>query len=210
MIKKILFILFLVVSSTLLLNITYIYIGFDKHVDFLQTKQLIYTIKSWKYSFYIHVFTGILIYISGGLQFLITHQKHPKLHRVLGYLYVGLIFITFPAVLIMSFRANGGYIAQVSFVTQSLLWLVCTWLGLRAILKNKPITHKKFMIRSYALTLGAFTLRFLAYLIGLMKIDLHPNVKYIFIAYASWIINLILAEWIMYKFIPSTQSIHQH
>lgn len=210
MLKKILFILFLVVSSTLLLNITSIYVGFDRHVDFLQTKQLIYNIKSWKFSFYIHVFTGILIYITGGLQFLITHQKHPKLHRVFGYLYVGLIFITFPAVLIMSFRANGGYIAQISFVTQTLLWFLFTWFGLRAILKNKPIIHKKFMIRSYALTLGAFTLRFLAFLIGMMKIDLHPNVKYIFIAYASWIINLILAEWIINKVIPSTQSHHQH
>ncbi len=199
MLKKILFTLFLLITSILLFNISYLYIGFDKHVDFLQTKQFIYKLKSWKYSFYIHVFTGILIYISGGLQFLISYQKYPKLHRILGYLYVGFIFITFPAVLIMSFRANGGYIAQVSFVTQTLLWLLFTYLGLRAILKNTLITHKKFMIRSYALTLSAFTLRFLAFLIGMMKIDLHPNVKYIFIAYGSWIINLVIAEIIIKK-----------
>jgi hypothetical protein len=208
MLKKIIFTLFLLITSSLLFNISYLYIGFDKHVDFLQTKQFIYEINSWRFSFYIHVFTGILIYISGGLQFLISHQKRPNLHRFLGYLYVGFIFITFPAVLIMSFRANGGYVAQIGFVIQSLLWLLCTWFGLRAILKNKPTTHKRFMIRSYALTLGAFTLRFLAFLIGMMRVDLHPNVKYTFIAWGSWIINLLIAEWIIKKMNFSSQLTH--
>lgn len=187
-------------ASYLLILLSLPYIYFEKDVDFLETKQLIYHIKIWRASFYIHVFASPLIIISGLLQFnrWIIGNK-PKLHRTVGSLYLTVIlFISGPSAFVMSLYANGGRSAQTSFVILSLLWILFTYLAYAKIRQGDVLKHLKWNLRSYALTLSAVTLRFYAYLFDVLNVDLGPRETYIILAYLGWIPNLLLVELLIY------------
>ena len=57
--------------------------------------------------------------------------------------------------------------------------------------------HADMMTRSYALTLSAVTLRFYAYMIDVLDLSVSPRAAYIWIAWLSWTLNLILAEYLI-------------
>lgn len=187
-------------ASYLLIRLSLPYIHFEPYVDFLATKQLVYHIRPWRYSFYIHVFTSPLVIVFGLFQFSrLVYARYPKFHRISGYVYFTvLLLITGPAAFIMSLYANGGYVAQVSFVSLTSLWILCTYLAYRQVRQHRYEEHVKWNIRSYALTLSAVTLRFYAYLFDVFKIDMGPRETYILLAYMSWIPNLLFAELLIY------------
>lgn len=192
-------------ASYLLILLSLPYIHFEKNVDFLSTKQLIYHIRPWRYSFYIHVFTSPLVIVAGLIQFnRYILRKYPTFHRYSGYVYVAvLLMITGPAAFIMSLYANGGYIAQVSFVTLSSLWITFTLIAFLKIRKGDLERHVKWNMRSYALTLSAVTLRFYAYLFDVFNVNLGPVETYITVAYLSWIPNLLFVELLIYWKYPN-------
>lgn len=183
-------------TSYLLILLSLPYIHFERDVEFLETKQLIYHIKLWRYSFYTHVFFSPIVIISGLFQFnrwLITNR--PKIHRAFGYVYVvSVLLISAPSALVMSFYANGGRIAQISFVALTICWILCTWIAFQKAKKGNYTSHVKWMLRSYALTLSAVTLRFYAYLFDVFNVNLPPRETYILISYISWIPNLLLVQ----------------
>lgn len=200
---SILVFLVILYASYLLILLSLPYIYFKPGVEFLKTKQLIYHIDIWRYSFYIHVFSSPLIILSGLLQFnrYLIHQKK-KVHRILGYVYIiVLLVISGPAAVVMAFYANGGYVSQVSFVVLSILWILFTLMAFYFIKQGKTEAHVKWMIRSYALTLSAVTLRFYAYIFDIFGLTLGPKETYWLLAYLSWIPNLLVAEiliWFKY------------
>lgn len=189
---------FLVIAYTsyllILLSLPYIY--FERDVEFLETKQLIYHIKPWRYSFYVHVFFSPIVIISGLFQFnrwIISNK--PKVHRILGYIYViSVLLISAPSALIMAFYANGGRVAQTSFVILTLCWILFTWIAFQKAKKGNYTSHVKWMLRSYALTLSAVTLRFYAYLFDVFNVDIPPRETYIIVSYLSWIPNLLFVQ----------------
>lgn len=201
-------------TSYLLILLSLPYIHFERDVEFLETKQLIYHIKLWRYSFYTHVFFSPLVILSGLFQFnrwIIS--KKPKLHRTLGYIYiVSVLIISAPSALVMAFYANGGRIAQISFVTLTLCWILFTWIALKKAKKGDYTSHVKWMLRSYALTLSAVTLRFYAYLFDVFNVNLPPRETYILVSYLSWIPNLIfvqlLIHWKYVEYLLARQPKH--
>jgi len=188
-------------ASYLLVLLSLPYIHFEKNVAFLETKQLIYHIRPWRYSFYVHVFSSPIVIISGLLQFnRRIMRNYPGVHRKTGYLYIiTVLFVSGPSAFIMSLYATGGYITQVSFVTLTILWILFTIQALRVVKKGAYDNHVKWMIRSYALTLSAVTLRFYAYLFDYFNLDISPRETYTIIAYMSWIPNLVFAEFLIRK-----------
>lgn len=192
--------LLILYASYLLILLSLPYIHFEAGVEFLSTKQLIYHIKIWRASFYIHVFTSPFVIVAGLFQFnRYILRKRKKLHRIMGYIYIiDVLLISGPAAFVMSMYANGGRITQVSFVTLSILWMLFTYLAYTSIKKGNSTKHVKWMIRSYALTLSAVTLRFYSYWFGYFKVDLPPQETYTILAYISWIPNLIIAELMIY------------
>ncbi len=117
------------------------------------------------------------------------------MHKTLGITYIiVLLFITGPAAFIMSLYATGGRITQTSFTLLSILWIGFTYIAYLKIRRRTILSHVKWMIRSYALTLSAVTLRLYAFLFDYFNVDIGPKETYTILAYASWIPNLILAE----------------
>lgn len=98
-----------------------------------------------------------------------------------------------PTGLVMGLHANGGLIAQLFFITLAALWWWFTFKALQKAKEKKYNAHRSFMIRSFALTLSAITLRL--WKVILIKL-FHPAPMdvYIVISGIGWIPNLLIAE----------------
>lgn len=184
----------------LMLKLTLQYIPLKNDAAFLQIKQTeVSEIPYYITFFYIHVYSAIFVLFSGFFQFNNTLlKKYPVLHRNLGKLYVFIIlFLSAPSGLVIGFFANGGFYSKISFITLSVLWFYFTLKGFLFIKNKKIAQHKAFMLRSFALTFSAVTLRFwkviLVYLFHPAPMDLYQ-----IIAWLGWIPNLLIIEYYLY------------
>lgn len=114
-------------------------------------------------------------------------------HRWLGRLYVMAVFFGGIASFLLALRANGGLIAQWGFAVPAVLWLGSTFHAYRQIRGGNLSAHQDWMMRSYALTLSAVTLRF--YLPASQIADIPIQIALPIIAWAAWLPNLLIAEW---------------
>jgi uncharacterized membrane protein len=164
-------------------------------IDFLQTKQHIIGWTTYRWSFYLHIFSSLWVLGSGLTQFSKgILRKMPPIHRWVGRIYVGIIlFVSAPAAFVMSMYANGNDFTKASFMVLTVLWWLTTWWAYRAIVGGNILKHKAWMYRSYALTLSAITLRIMQ--LGFATFtDIDPETAYEIIALPSWLVNLIVAE----------------
>jgi hypothetical protein len=193
--------------SFLMLRILFIYIPIQNDVGFLQLKQSYIHIAEWRFAFFTHVFSSILVLAAGFTQFSKWFLKHyPVWHRRLGYVYViNILAITGPAGLLMSFYANGGITSKIGFITLSVLWIFFTAKALYLAITKNFVAHRKYMIRSFALTLSAITLRCWKVLLANFT-DIAPMDRYRIIAWLGFGLNLIIAEWYIHKFIISKKQ----
>lgn len=184
----------------LMVKLTIPYFSFENNVAFLRIKQWIIHNKFWKVAFFIHVVTSCFCLIAGFTQFSNKIlRNYPKVHRYIGWLYIVVILcFAAPTGLIMGVYANGGVPSQISFITLSLLWIVTTYIAFYSVLKKDYRRHQRFMIRSYALTLSAITLRAWKVVI-VFTLRPHPMDAYILVAWLGWIPNILFAEWYIRK-----------
>jgi uncharacterized membrane protein len=189
--------LLIMAGAYLMMRITWPYFSLETDIGFLLKKQNVLYLDSWLLSFYVHISTSLLVLIIGCFQFsTFTRRQYARLHVLLGKLYVMLIlFCAAPSGLVMAFYANGGFWAKLSFVLVSTGWWLFTYRGYRTIQQGNVTAHRKWMIRSYALTLSALTLRFYVYISPLF-IHLPSREMYVLVAWLSWMPNLALAEWL--------------
>lgn len=184
--------------SWLMLKIVLLYTPMKLDIAFLQLKQEYIHIDAWRISFFIHVFSSMFALMAGFSQFSKKLlQSKPLLHRRLGYAYViNILCITGPAGLVMSFYANGGLYSRIAFVSLSVLWMLFTTMALYKAVKKDFIAHKTFMIRSYALTLSALSLRMWKVIFAEYS-NMGPMDRYRIIAWLGWGLNLLIAEFII-------------
>ena len=174
------------------------YSGFDTNVGFLQAKQDYIHIRIWMVAFYTHVFFSIFVLVAGFFQFsnYILHH-HRRIHRFIGKMYAWNIFlINFPAGFIMAIYANGSWPSKLAFLILDCLWFFFTLKAVIAIKGKKVREHREFMIRSYALTCSALTLRTWK-LILIATTDLDPGLIYMIDAWLGFVPNLLFAEWLI-------------
>lgn len=204
--KASLFALSVLFSFYLMLMIVLPYSGGALHIDFLLTKQHIIHLRHYRWAFYLHIFTSLYVLLVGAIQFSGSFlRKWPRLHRIFGQAYVLIILcISGPAALVMSFYSNGDWSARVSFILLSILWWGFTWRAYQTARSRDFTNHGAYMIRSYALTLSAITLRVLQYVIGSWWY-LNPDQQYTIVAWASWGINLAVAELLIWRKIATEQ-----
>ncbi len=185
--------------SGLMILITLPYLSFKLDVDFLITKQRIIHLKHWRFAFYLHILSSVFVLLAGAVQFSdLLLKKYKGIHRFVGKMYVYIVLlVSGPGALVMSFYANGDATAKTSFVILSLLWIAFTGLAFIYVLKKDFVKHRQFMIRSYALTLSAITLRAYAFVIPHFM-HMEAKQEYALIAWTSWTINLLIAEGIIY------------
>lgn len=194
------FIAYLLLSMGTFFMITMIidYSSFRTDIHFLLQKQDYLDIPWWRVAFYVHVFSSILALAAGFTQFSnYILKKYKKVHRAVGKMYViNILLINFPSGMILAVYANGLLPTKIAFVILDCLWFYFTYRGYIAIRKRKVIEHKEFMIRSFALTFSAITLRTWKIILSSMY-NWDPLTLYMVDAWMGFVPNLLFAEWLI-------------
>lgn len=147
--------------SLLLIYNTLPYFTFDKHINFLQERASLYEKPVWRISFYVHIAAGSLCIATALFQFSSwILKKRKKIHIISGKIYVFVVLlIGAPSGFYMTFFAKGGYPEKVCFMFMALFWFYSTYKGFVTAVNKDFLSHKFWMIRSYAMALTAVTFR---------------------------------------------------
>ena len=146
---------------------------------------------------YTHIFASIVALVLGPFQFSgALRQRYTVVHRWSGrvYLLVG-VLIGGVSGLYMAQFAYGGLVARTGFTLLALGWLATGLMAYLAIRRRDVTNHRRWMIRNYALTFAAVTLRIylgLFFAAGVRFEDFYPLV-----AWLCWVPNLLVAEWLL-------------
>lgn len=180
-----------------------LYFVLDMSQGFLSSKSAeLLQNQVWNFFFYQHIIFGGIALFTGWTQFSIKiRNKYLTLHRTLGKVYIVACLLSGSAGFYIAFFATGGIIASFGFGCLAVAWLVTTSVAYVSI-RNKQIdAHRAWMIRSYALTFAAVTLRLwipMSQLAGLEFIG-----AYVIISWLCWVPNLIVAEWVVRRMVFS-------
>src|SRR2546423_863617 len=120
-----------------------------------------------------------------------------EMHRWTGRTYVLAVLFGGAAALRLATISQGGLPAHAGFGLLAVLWLLATGQAYRYIRAGDQDSHRRWMIRSYALTFAAVTLRIYLPLSQVVGIPFEP--AYQTIAWLCWVPNLILAEWLILR-----------
>jgi uncharacterized membrane protein len=122
-------------------------------------------------------------------------RRRVRLHRWLGQIYVAAVAVSGTAALPIALGTFAGPVAASGFAALALCWLVTTLMGWRQMRLGDVNGHRRWMVRSAALTCAALTLR--------LYLPLPPALGFSFaegyrvIAWACWVPNLLLAEYFL-------------
>lgn len=131
--------------------------------------------------------------ILGPFQFLARLRRNrPGLHRVLGKAYVICCLAAGVAGLVLAFGARTGPISTAGFGLLAAAWIFTTGRAWRLATQRRFAEHERWMIRSFALTLAAVTLRL--YLPFAFLSPLGYDATYRAISFLCWVPNLAAAE----------------
>jgi hypothetical protein len=201
MIQRVQFSIWLLMAmlAMILFVITASYLSFKPDVNFLLVKQDIVNDSIWRPTFYIHVISGMLVILVGPFQFLKSFRtKFLNWHKLGGKIYAySILLLAAPTGLIMAFYAEGGLWSTVAFSIMSILWFVTTFMAVIKIKQRKIEEHKMWMMRSYALSFAAVTLRLLVPLFSLFILD-NEDLITVSTAWLSWMLNLLVAEGMIF------------
>jgi uncharacterized membrane protein len=121
--------------------------------------------------------------------------RMPAVHRWMGRTYVVAVLAGGLGGLRLAVASEEGWPTHLGFGALAVALLFTTLRGWMAIRGGAEERHRAWMIRSYALTLAAVTLRIqlpLALAAGIPFAD-----AYRAIAWLSWVPNLVVAEWLV-------------
>ena len=183
-----------------MLLITLQYIPYNTDVAFLRIKQDVIDIPFYKIAFFTHVYTAMFVLPAGLTQFSAYIRKHyAELHRITGWVYAfTVVLLAGPSGFYMGVYANGGMISQIAFCILAVLWIYFTAMAIVRAKQNNFKSHREYLIRSFALTLSAITLRAWKYILVFL-FEPRPMDVYHLVAWLGWIPNLLIAEIIITK-----------
>lgn len=145
-------------------------------------------------AFAAHVTASPLALGLGVIQFIPSMRaSYPASHRWIGRVYAGSIVIGGLSGLWMAGSVAGGWFSTLGFGLLAIVWLVTTGRAISAAMSRRIGEHRDWMIRSFALTFSAVTLRL--QLTGFMLMGTDYPEAAPWLAWFCWLPNLIVAEW---------------
>lgn len=144
--------------------------------------------------FYAHAIIASLALLTGVWQFLPVTRR-TGYHRWAGRLYLACVVLASIAGFIIALNTALGPEAGVGFAILAVLWLSSTMMAYSKIRERDYPSHRIWMIRSYALTCAAITLRIILPIGQMAGASFHDS--YVVAAWGCWIINLAIAELII-------------
>ena len=143
---------------------------------------------------YAHVFASVVALTLGPFQFSSRlRASQIQLHRWSGRAYLGVgVLLGGLSGLYMSFHAFGGVGARLGFGCLALAWLFTGLCAFLAIRRRDVASHRRWMVRNFALTFAAVMLRL--YLPASMVAGADFGLAYSVIAWLCWVPNVVVAE----------------
>jgi uncharacterized membrane protein len=145
--------------------------------------------------FLFHAGGGLIALVTGAWNFLQkSREGFLYLHHWLGRIYLVSVMTSGIAGFSLAFTAQGGLSARIGFGMLAVLWVIT---GVFAYLRIRTYdidAHRRWMIRNYALTFAAVTLRL--WLPALMISGHDFPTAYTTVAWLCWVPNLLIAELI--------------
>jgi uncharacterized membrane protein len=152
------------------------------------------TFEAHRAGIYVHVFASAVALVLGPLQFSSgLRTTRPGLHRWSGRFYLGVgVLLGGLAGLFMAFHAAGGPGSRLGFACLAVAWLFTGFRAYQAIRGGDVPGHRRWMIRNFALTFAAVTLRL--WLPASIASGIPFEVAYPVVAWLCWVPNLLAAE----------------
>lgn len=152
----------------------------------------------------LHAVLGNLALVTVFLQVLPwIRRHHPRVHRVSGrvYIFAATLPTTVLAFTLVPF--SQAPFGAFGLTLSGVLWIVTTLLGYRAARRRRYIDHRRWMIYSFAISLGTTWGRVLS---ELMQAFPGFQVSLSFMlelsTWGSWVINLLIAHWWLERTAP--------
>jgi uncharacterized membrane protein len=153
-------------------------------------------------AFYLHIAGGGVALLLSPVQFIARlRERAPRVHRANGRVVLVAIGVGGLSGLVLAPLNVAGPIGVAGFGALAALWVTFATLGFRAIRRGDVTTHRRWMVRTFALTYAAVTLRlWLGILITAMAVSgVDPDVAfdraYLVVPFLAWVPNLLVAQW---------------
>jgi uncharacterized membrane protein len=152
-------------------------------------------------AFYAHVVGGGLALALSPLQFIARlRDRAPRTHRVVGRLALGSIVVGGLAGVVLSTTSLAGPVGTAGFGLLGVLWVAFAVTAFTAIRRGDVTAHRRWMVRAFALTYAAVTLRlWLGLFIGIQVAagvaqPVAFDRAYVVVPFLCWVPNLLVAE----------------
>lgn len=119
-------------------------------------------------------------------------RARPGVHRAMGYVYVSAVLVAGVGSLALLPQFQGTAFAAAGFACLAVLWIGFTLRGVLLARAGDLAAHRRFMLRSVALTFGAVTLRLI--MAPLMAQGWSVVDTYQITAWGCWVPNLVAVE----------------
>ncbi|MUN07969.1 DUF2306 domain-containing protein [Agromyces luteolus] len=159
-------------------------------------------------AFYVHIVAGGIALVASPFQFWRgLRDRAPRVHRWTGRVALVAIAIAGLAGLALAPFSAAGLVGTFGFGTLAVLWVVSGWRGYRAIRTGDVPSHRAWMMRTFALTYAAVTLRIWLPLLMFAQVpfagaagfdaDAAFANAYAVVPFLCWLPNLLVAEWLI-------------
>lgn len=145
-----------------------------------------------------HTMGGALAALIGPFQ-LITRLRTswPRVHVWMGRTYLLAVLCGALGGLFFAPKADAGSFGNVGFAALGIFWLYSGTQAYLAIRRGDVQTHRRWMLRNYALTFAAATLRIQLPLLIIGGVAFQA--AYTTVAWSSWVPNWLAVEWWLRK-----------
>jgi hypothetical protein len=154
-----------------------------------------------------HALAGGIALLLGPWQFVRRVRRIPRVHRYLGraFLFAGVVPASI-AGMAVAWLSTAGPAASLGFALLDVAWLGTAFAGYRAARAGRYRDHQDWMIRCFAATFAAVTLRLWLVTLVLAQLPLLHSVyhghfhalfhtAYVTVAWLAWVPNLLVVEW---------------
>ncbi|WP_248926073.1 DUF2306 domain-containing protein [Paenibacillus hamazuiensis] len=157
-----------------------------------------------------HIAFAFVALVSGLLQFIDRIRvRNPETHRNVGKVYVYSVFVSGLLAIGTIFYIE-NYTKAIAFLVLALAWLFTGWKGYVAARKRNFEEHRRWMIRSFGMTLVAVSARLLVPVLMLLYYVLHgfalPGGREAMVneilnvnMWVGLVLDLMIVEWVMLK-----------
>ncbi len=155
----------------------------------------------------VHAIPSSLALLIGPFQFVSwIRVRYPKAHRAAGRIYMVSIVLGSIAALFAATYSVSGFSVQVAFYILTAAWLYTLYQAYTAIRRREVQLHRVWMVRNYALTFAAVSLR-IYLMTGLaLQERFFPSLTFDDVyhasAWASFVVNVLVAEYLIVQRTP--------